>query len=204
METLLHIDTSPRIAGSVSRQLTASFVARWRREHPAGRVIVRDLAATVLPHVSEALIGAYYTPPDRRSAEQEATIALSDQLVDEVLAADVIVIGAPMHNFGVTSSLKAWVDHVARAGRTFKYTEQGPVGLVNGKRAVVVIARGGIFSEGPYQAFDFQTPYIKGVLGFIGITDVELVLAEGLSLGEEGANQAIARCEDLIAACAGK
>lgn len=204
METLLHIDTSPRIAGSVSRQLTALFVARWRREHPAGQVIVRDLAATVLPHVSEALIGAYYTPPDRRSAEQEATIALSDQLVDEVLAADVIVIGAPMHNFGVTSSLKAWVDHVARAGRTFKYTEQGPVGLVNGKRAVVVIARGGIFSEGPYQAFDFQTPYIKGVLGFIGITDVELVLAEGLSLGEEGANQAIARCEDLIAACAGK
>lgn len=204
METLLHIDTSPRVAGSVSRQLTASFVARWRGEHPGGRVIVRDLASTVLPHVSEALIGAYYTPPDRRSAEQEATIALSDQLVDEVLAADVIVIGAPMHNFGVTSSLKAWVDHVARAGRTFKYTEQGPVGLVNGKRAVVVITRGGIFSEGPYQAFDFQTPYIKGVLGFIGITDVELVLAEGLSLGEEGANQAIARCEDLIAVCAEK
>ncbi|MBI3286251.1 MAG: FMN-dependent NADH-azoreductase [Burkholderiales bacterium] len=204
METLLHIDTSPRIAGSVSRQLTASFVARWRGEHPGGRVIVRDLAATVLPHVSEALIGAYYTPADQRSAEQGATIALSDQLVDEVLAADVIVIGAPMHNFGVTSSLKAWVDHVARVGRTFKYTELGPVGLVNGKRAVVVIARGGIFSEGPYQAFDFQTPYIKGVLGFIGITDVELVLAEGLSLSEEGANQAIARCEDLITASAGK
>lgn len=204
METLLHIDTSPRIAGSVSRQLTASFVARWRGEHPGGRVILRDLAATVLPHVSEALIGAYYTPADRRSAEQEATIALSDQLVDEVLAADVIVIGAPMHNFGVTSSLKAWVDHVARAGRTFNYTERGPVGLVNGKRAVVVIARGGIFSEGPYKVFDFQTPYIKGVLGFIGITDVELVLAEGLSLGEEGASQAIARCEDLIVASAGK
>jgi FMN-dependent NADH-azoreductase len=184
----------------VSRQLSASLVAHWQRHFPNGRVIVRDLAALPLPHVTEAQIGAYFTPAEKRTDEQKKILILSDQLVDELLEADTIIIGAPMYNFSVTSSLKSWIDHVARLGRTFAYTDKGPVGLATGKRAVIAIARGGIYSEEPARAADFESGYLKQVLGFVGITDVELIVAEGVALGEEIAKQAIAKAEQQIAA----
>jgi len=198
MSTLLHIDSSARTGGSISRQLTASFAQQWQAKNPGGKVVHRDLAANTLPHLSESLMGAYFTPADARSAEQADVIKQSDALVDELLAADTIVIGVPMYNFAPPSTLKAWIDHVFRAGRTFKYGEAGPVGLVTGKKAVIILSRGGKYSEGPMEALDFQGNYLKGALGFIGITDVELVIAEGVSMGEEAAKQAVAAAEAKI------
>ncbi|ADJ63626.1 FMN-dependent NADH-azoreductase [Herbaspirillum seropedicae] len=198
MSTLLHIDSSARSGGSISRQLTASFVSQWQAKNPGGKVVHRDLAANALPHLSESMLGAYFTPADARSAEQAEVIKQSDALVDELLAADTIVIGVPMYNFAPPSTLKAWIDHVFRAGRTFKYTETGPVGLVTGKKAVIILSRGGMYSEGPMEALDFQGKYLKSALGFIGITDVELVVAEGVSMGEEAAKQAVASAEAKI------
>jgi len=198
MSTLLHIDSSARSGGSISRQLTASYATQWQAKNPGGKIVHRDLAADTLPHLSESLLGAYFTPADARNAEQAELIKQSDALVDELLAADTIVIGVPMYNFAPPSTLKAWIDHVFRAGRTFKYTETGPVGLVNGKKAVIILSRGGKYSEGPMEALDFQGKYLKGALGFIGITDVELVIAEGVSMGEEAAKQALANAEAKI------
>lgn len=198
MSTLLHIDSSARSGGSISRELTASFAQQWQAKNPGGKVVHRDLAANALPHLSESLLGAYFTPADARSAEQAEVIKQSDALVDELLAADTIVIGVPMYNFAPPSTLKAWIDHVFRAGRTFKYTETGPVGLVTGKKAVIILSRGGKYSEGPMEALDFQGKYLKGALGFIGITDVELVVAEGVSMGEEAAKAAVADAQAKI------
>ncbi|WP_413460075.1 FMN-dependent NADH-azoreductase [Herbaspirillum huttiense] len=198
MSTLLHIDSSARNGGSISRQLTASFAQQWQAKNPGGKVVHRDLAANALPHLSESMLGAYFTPADARSAEQADVIKQSDALVDELLAADTIVIGVPMYNFAPPSTLKAWIDHVFRADRTFSYTETGPVGLVKGKKAVIILSRGGKYSEGPMEALDFQGKYLKGALGFIGITDVELVVAEGVSMGEEAAKAAVAGAEAKI------
>lgn len=200
MSTLLHIDSSARSGGSISRELTASFAQQWQAKNPGGKVIHRDLAANALPHLSESLLGAYFTPADARSAEQAEVIKQSDALVDELLAADTIVIGVPMYNFAPPSTLKAWIDHVFRAGRTFKYTETGPVGLVTGKKAIIILSRGGKYSEGPMEALDFQGKYLKSALGFIGITDVELVVAEGVSMGEEAAKAAVADAQAKISA----
>jgi len=200
MSTLLHIDSSARLNGSITRQLSAAYVEQWQAKNPGGKVIQRDLASQSLPHISEAMIGAYFTPADQRSAEQQAIIAQSDKLVDELVAADTLVIGVPMYNFAPPSSFKAWIDHISRVGRTFKYGEAGPVGLLTGKRAVVILSRGGVYSEGPAQALDFQGTYIRGVLGFIGVTDVELVIAEGISMGEDKAKQAITQAQERISA----
>ncbi|WP_034294754.1 FMN-dependent NADH-azoreductase [Herbaspirillum sp. RV1423] len=200
MSTLLHIDSSARLSGSISRQLSAAYVEQWQAKNPGGKVVHRDLASSNIPHVTEALIGAYYTPADKRSAEQQAIIALSDKLVNEVLAADTLVIGIPMYNFAPPSAFKAWIDHICRVGRTFSYGDKGPVGLATGKRAIVILSRGGVYSEGPAQALDFQGTYIRSVLGFIGITDVELVIAEGVAMGEEKAKQAIAQAQEKISA----
>ncbi|MFL9925007.1 FMN-dependent NADH-azoreductase [Herbaspirillum lusitanum] len=200
MSTLLQIDSSARTNGSISRQLTASFAQQWQAKNAGGTVVHRDLAAEALPHVTEALLGAYFTPAEQRSAEQQSLIALSDKLVDELLAADTIVIGVPMYNFAPPSAFKAWIDHVFRAGRTFRYSETGPVGLVTGKRVVVILSRGGMYSEGPMEALDFQGKYIKSAFGFIGMTEVELVIAEGVAMGEESSKKAIAQAQEKIAA----
>jgi FMN-dependent NADH-azoreductase len=200
MSTLLHIDSSARFTGSITRQLSAAYVEQWQAKHAGARVITRDLASDNLPHINEALLGAYFTPTEQRSAEQQSIIALSDKLVDELIAADTLVIGIPMYNFAPPSAFKAWIDHICRAGRTFKYGENGPVGLLSGKRAVVILTRGGVYSEGPAQVLDFQSAYIKSVLGFIGITDVELVVVEGVAMGEDKAKQAIAQAQDKLSA----
>ncbi|SFT33090.1 FMN-dependent NADH-azoreductase [Sedimentitalea nanhaiensis] len=178
-QTLLHIDTSARHHGSVSRDLSARIVDRLSPDH----LIHRDLSQA-LPQITEAWVGATFTPDDVRTDAQRETLALSDRLVDELAAADTIVIGTPMYNFGIPASLKAWVDLIARVGRTFEYTETGPRGLLTGKRAIIAIATGGaeIGSDA-----DFASGYLRFVLGFMGVTDVQIVAADRLNADQDAA-----------------
>ncbi|MBY6057657.1 FMN-dependent NADH-azoreductase [Leisingera daeponensis] len=177
--TVLHIDSSARTEGSVTRDLSAQIVSRLG----AGSVIRRDLAAP-LPLLDGAWVGANFTPADQRSDEQKQLLALSDSLVEELKQADTLVIGSPVYNFSVPSTLKAWIDLVARAGLTFKYTENGPIGLLEGKRAIIVMASGGTQAGSD---IDFATTYLRHVLGFIGITEVEIVAADAMSIDADGA-----------------
>ena len=200
MTTVLRIDSGVRTADSVSRGMTGEFVAAWKRLFPRDRIVERDLALAPAPHLTERTIGAAFTPPSLRSVEQSREAALADELIRELLDADVLVIGAPMYNLTVSSTLKAWIDHVARAGVTFKYGRNGPYGLVTGRKAYVFTARGGVYSCGPARAMDFHETYLRSVLAFLGITDVTFVHTEGLALGEDAAAQAIAGTRAAIAA----
>ncbi|MYM76224.1 FMN-dependent NADH-azoreductase [Duganella sp. FT134W] len=202
MANILHIDSSVRSTGSLTRQLGGEYIAKLKAANPAATVVTRDLAANPLPHLTEQVIGAYFTPAEQRNAEQAAAIKTSDALVDELLAADTIVIGAPMYNFSVTSGLKAWIDHVARAGRTFQYGANGIQGLVTGKKVVVFVASGGVYSEGPAAAYDHITTYLRAVLGFLGLTDVTFIVAEGVAMGEEAVANALAKNRAQIDAIA--
>ena len=193
---ILRIDTSMRHTGSVTRALTDKLVARLRAASPGSEVTVRDLAAGV-PLVNEAWIGANFTDPAERDDAQRAALAHSDELVAELKAADTLVIGLPIYNFGVPAAFKAWVDMIARARETFRYTEAGPEGLMTGKRALVVVASGGVPVG---SAADFATPYVRHVLGFIGITEVEFISADSLMSGADAAiANAEARIEELAA-----
>ncbi len=198
MTTILHINSSARTTGSISRDVTAEFITRLQAADPAAIVVERDVAGTPLPHLTEQVLGAFFTPVEARSAQQSADARLSDSLVSELKAADVIVIGAPMYNFSVTSSLKAWIDHVARAGQTFQYTEKGPVGLLTGKKVYVFTARGGVYSSGPAQGMDFHETYLRAVLGFMGLDDITFVHSEGLGMGEEAVAKALAQTRSTI------
>ncbi|HEX8013215.1 MAG TPA: FMN-dependent NADH-azoreductase [Casimicrobiaceae bacterium] len=191
MKNILFVPSSPRGWESYSHRVARGVVDDLLSRHPEARVVVRDVARQPLPHVGAAFAAGRAVPAEKRSDADRRALALSDALVDELFAADVIVIAAPMHNFSVPSSLKAWIDHIVRPGRTFAYSEKGPQGLVTGKKAVLVLAWGGVYSEGPLQAADFQEPYLRAGLGFIGITDVEVVRVEGLAFGEEAITQAL-------------
>lgn len=198
MTTILHINSSARTAGSMSRDVTAQFITRLQAADPAAIVVKRDVANTPLPHLTGEVIGAFFTPTAERNAQQIADASLSDTLVAELKAADVIVIGAPMYNFSVTSSLKAWIDHVARAGETFQYTDKGPVGLLTGKKVTVFTARGGVYTSGPGQAMDFHETYLRAVLGFMGLDDITFVHSEGLAMGDEAVTKALAQTRRTI------
>jgi FMN-dependent NADH-azoreductase len=175
MPTLLVIEVSPRFDYSTSRKLTAIFVDRWKAEHPGGTVVVRDLAQTHLPFVDLSWIGGAFTPPEQHSSEIAAAIKISDDLVAELKAADHIVIGTPLYNFSVPAILKAYIDHVVRVGVTFTMAYQG---LLTGKKATVILTSGSDFSPGtPYESYNQGGPYLRQILGFIGITDVTVVLA---------------------------
>lgn len=200
MAKVLYINSSVRSNGSLSRQLSGELVAKLAAQ--GNTVVERDLAAQPVPHLSEQMMGAFFTPADQRSAEAAATIALSDTLVDELLAADVLVLAAPMYNFSVPSTLKAWIDHVARAGRTFQYTATGPVGLATGKKAYIFTASGGVYSEGPAAAYDHLSTYLRAALGFLGITDITFVQAEGVALGEDAVAATLAKSRSAIEAIA--
>jgi FMN-dependent NADH-azoreductase len=186
---ILQIKSSVFSGNGQSSRLADEFVALLRQHNPRAEVVERDLATEPVPHLDSTRVGAFFAKPQERSAEQEAVVAYSDRLIDELRHADVIALGLPMYNFGVPSQLKAWFDHIARAGETFKYTENGAVGLLTGKKAYVFAARGGVYAGTPN---DWQTQYVRFFLGFIGITDVEFVYAEGLALGEESRNKGIA------------
>lgn len=199
MANVLHINSSVRNNGSLSRQLSGEFVAKWRAAQPGDRIVERDLAAAPVPHLDEAMMGAFFTPAEQRSPQAAELVKVSDQLVDELLAADVIVLAAPMYNFSVSSTLKAWIDHIARAGRTFQYTANGPVGLATGKKVYIFTASGGVYSEGPGAGYDHLSTYLRAVLGFIGITDITFIQAEGVALGEDAVAATLAKSRASIA-----
>jgi FMN-dependent NADH-azoreductase len=184
---LLHIDSSVLGDNSASRSMSAAIVARLRAEHPGLEVTRRDLAVQTLPHFTPVLPDGH--PCTARNAE----------ILDEFMAADIVVIGAPMYNFTIPTQLKAWFDRILTAGKTFRYTAEGPQGLAGGKRVIIASSRGGIYSDGPAKAIDFQEPYLRHVLAFIGIDNPEFVRAEGLNLGPDQRQAAMARAHAQIA-----
>jgi FMN-dependent NADH-azoreductase len=196
MSRILVIESSARQEGSVSRQLTGDFIAQWRNAHPQDDVQVRDLAVEPVPHLDATLLGGWMKPAEQQSDIERAAAARSSLLTDELLAADVLVLAAPMYNFAIPSTLKSWLDHVLRAGVTFKYTETGPQGLLTGKRAYVLTARGGIYAG---SGLDHQEPYLRQALAFIGIHDVQFIHAEGLNMGAEFQEKGIARAREQVA-----
>lgn len=184
---------------SVSNRLTAEFAAQLKRRDPSARIVTRDLGANPVPHLLPATVAGIRSIATTDA--EKAALALSDELVDELRDIDLLVIGAPMYNFGIASGLKTWFDHILRAGVTFRYTEKGPEGLLPVKKAVVIETRGGLYSEGPAAAMDSQEPHLRTLLGFMGITDVTFVRAEKLGFGpdavKEAVDSAIARLEGL-------
>ena len=187
MSTLLHVDSSPLYGRSVSRQLTGAFVARWKASHPSGTVVDRDLNATPIPPVSGEWVGAAYTPEAARAPQQKELLALSDSLLAELEQADEYVFGVPMHNFGVPSVLKLWIDQIARVGRTFSYGEGGPKGLLTGKKATFIIATGGIYDAQTQMAsFNFVEPYLRSVFGFLGVKDATFLTTGGTAALNSG------------------
>ena len=200
MTKVLIIDSAVTGEASISRKLTAEFATQLKRRDPAARIATRDLGANPVPHLlPETVAGIRATA----TTEAEKTaLALSDELVDELRDIDLLVIGAPMYNFGIASGLKTWFDHVLRAGVTFRYTENGPEGLLPVKKAVVVETRGGLYSEGPAVAMDSQEPHLRTLLGFMGITDVTFVRAEKLGFGPEAVREAVDGAIEQLNGCA--
>ncbi|MBZ9935310.1 FMN-dependent NADH-azoreductase [Mesorhizobium sp. BR1-1-16] len=208
MTNILFVSSSPRGAASQSSKVAEQLIAGIRAEDPTATVTRRDLAANPLPHLDGEFLGAIFGPAEAHTVEQTRLLALSDQLVDEIFAADVIVIASAMINFTVPSTLKSWFDFIARRGRTFSYGENGPEGLVKGKRVVVVEAKGGIYSDGPMKVHDYQQPWMRFMLGFLGMTDVEVIYVEGQSLGADraaqGVTEASSRANDTARALASR
>jgi FMN-dependent NADH-azoreductase len=187
MPTLLHLDSSPSTS-SISRELTREFAQTWKAAHPGGKVVYRDLAANPFSPVDAPWINAVYTPPSARTSEQAEMLALSDQLIGELERAEEYVFGVAMHNFSIPAVLKLWIDQIVRSGRTFSYGEQGPTGLLRGKKATVLVASGGVYESGtPAGAMNHIDPYLKTILGFLGVTDVKFVTAGGAAKLRTGA-----------------
>lgn len=187
MPTLLHLDASP-LETSVSRELAREFVAAWKSSHPDGIVLYRDLATLTPAPLTQSWIHAAYTSADSHTPEQKALLAHSEELIQELETADEIVIGVPMHNFSIPASLKLWIDQVVRAGRTFAYGSEGPKGLLKNKKAILLVASGGVYSpDSPAAALNFVEPYLKTILGFIGIADVRFVTVGGVAQLMSGA-----------------
>ena len=203
MKNILVIESSPRGSNSYSHQVARSIVNELQARNPGAKVVARDLGANPPPHIGQAFIFAMYALPEKHTIEQAKAIALSDKFIDELLAADTIVIGLPMHNFAPPSTFKAWVDHVARAGRTFSYSSNGPLGLLKGKHAIVVLASGGVYSNERMKPLDFTEPYLRTVLRFMGISNVDVVRVEGVSNNAIGPEKALAaattRSKELVA-----
>ncbi|MBE0588868.1 MAG: NAD(P)H-dependent oxidoreductase, partial [Hydrogenophaga sp.] len=189
---ILQINASARREGANSTKVANSVVERLKAAHPTATFTLRDLAVTPHPVLDEAALGALFTPAEQRTPEQAARVALDDALIAEIQAHDTIVLGVPMYNFGVPVQLKAWIDAIARAGTTFRYTASGPEGLLQGKTVYVALARGGLYRDTPN---DSQVPYLKAVLGFLGLTDVRFIYAEGLAMGPDASAKGFAQAE---------
>ena len=199
---VLHLDSSILGGNSVSRLLSSALVGRLRQQHPHAEVGYRDLAAHPVAHLSGEIVGAAFTAPENWSETQRREAALSEALLNEFLAADVVVIGAPMYNFAIPSQLKSWLDRILAAGKTFRYTENGPEGLVHGKKAYIVSSRGGVYSGEGGSLMDFQEDYLRRALAFIGVSDVTVVRAEAVNMGADARTSAIRAAEDVIAGLA--
>ncbi|TMJ16554.1 MAG: FMN-dependent NADH-azoreductase [Alphaproteobacteria bacterium] len=202
MTNVLIIDSAATGEASVSRKLTRSFEEALGARGPV-RIVHRDVGSDPVPHLSEATTGAI-RGAEAATHEAREAVALSDRLIAEIMEADVIVIGAPMYNFGMPSTLKAWFDHVLRAGITFRYSEAGPEGLVKGKKAIVIESRAGLYSEGPAAAMDSQEPHLRTLLGFMGVDDVSFVRVERLAFGPDAAAAAIADATEQLVSLGGE
>ncbi|EJN05399.1 FMN-dependent NADH-azoreductase [Phyllobacterium sp. YR531] len=191
MSSILLITSSPRAEASHSTRVATEFAKKLASAKLGNSLVTRDLAASPLPHIDADYTAGIYTPEEARTAPQAKVVGASDVVVDELFAADTIVLATGMINFNISSTLKSWLDHVMRAGRTFSYGAEGPKGLVTGKKVYVVLASGGVYSDGPGASFDHATPYLKTALGFIGMTDVEFIRIEGVAMGPEAEAKAI-------------
>lgn len=182
MKNILHIISSPRTKGSASRTLGTAIEEKIQEAYPEHTITTLDLLKDPFPHLGEEQVDSWFIPAEARTAEQNEAVKRSDDAIAQLHASDIIVISVPIYNFGIPSSLKAYIDHIARGGMTFRYSENGFEGLVKNKKAYIAVASGSVFSEGDYQSYDFVVPYLKSVLGFIGVTDVDVFRAEGLGL----------------------
>ena len=198
MRQILVIHSSPNLSNSVTRKITGEFIATLASRYPDAEIVTRDLAETPVPHLDEAAITALRARGAELSPESKAALDRSDALIAELEAADFVVMGVPMYNFGIPSVLKAWVDHVARAGRTFAYSPEGPKGLLGGKPVLAISARGGVYSEGPAKAMDFQESYLRAVLGFIGLK-ADFINVEGIAFGPEALDAGLAKARAALA-----
>lgn len=200
MKTVLVINSSVSGAHSVSRVLVEHVVAELAKADPSARIVYRDVGEAPIPHLTaETVAGVRGTP---QTESELRTRRLSDELIAELRAADTLIIGAPMYNFGVPTGLRAWFDHVLRAGETFSYSEAGPQGLLSGKRALIIESRGGLYSEGPAKVIDFQEPYLRQLLGFIGVKDVSFIHAEKIGFGPQARDAAIGIAKTQLTALA--
>ncbi|BAY76458.1 NAD(P)H dehydrogenase (quinone) [Nostoc linckia NIES-25] len=205
MPNILHIDSSPRSDRSHSRELSKEFITAWKTAHPEDAIAYRDLGRHPVPHVDEPWIAAAFSPPETHTPELAEAIRISDELIDEFLAADRYVFGVPMYNLNIPSTFKAYIDQIVRVNRTFTVDAQGGYkGLVEGKKAVIITARGGDFSAtSPFAAYDFQEPYLSAIFGFIGLTDIQFINANSLNEGDATRTQSLAeartKIQDLIA-----
>lgn len=202
MTKILVINTSQNTETSKSRALVNHYISALREKGLDFEIKTRDVGVTPPPHLDGPTIGAFFTMPADRSDEQKGLIALSDELVAELRDADMILIGSAMQNFGITSGLKAWFDHVARVGETFRYTENGPEGLLGGRKVVVLAASGGDYTQGAAAALNHQTPHLKTLFGFLGIDDVETVVAPGTAVNDDGVEAAKTQIDDIAATAA--
>jgi FMN-dependent NADH-azoreductase len=197
MTTILQINSAARSQGAQSTLLANEMTEKLQRSNPGAQLVVRNLQAEPLPHLDDVILGAFFTPADQRTPEQAAISRRSEALIAELQAADIIVIGAPMYNFGISSQLKTYFDFISRAGISFQYTAEGAEGFVTGKKVFIVMARGGQYVGSPD---DTHTSYLQTFLGFLGMTDVTFIYAEGLAMGPDVASAALAAARDAIAA----
>ena len=203
MSNILLVTSSPRGEFSLSTKVARDLADRLQAAVPGSSITNHDLVANPLPHIVPDYTSGIYTPAEARTANQNAVVGVSDAVVDELFAADTIILATGFINFGISSTLKSWIDHISRSGRTFAYGADGPKGLVTGKKVYVVLASGGIYSEGPATVMDFAGPYLKSVLGFNGMTDVEVIRVEGTGMGEDAIKAALAkataRVDEIVA-----
>ncbi|MRG56383.1 FMN-dependent NADH-azoreductase [Phyllobacterium sp. SYP-B3895] len=197
MSSILLVTSSPRGAASHSTRVATELAQKLQAKTPGSAIVKRDLASQPLPHIDADYSSGIYTPVESRSERQQSVVGVSDAIVDELFAADSIVIATGLINFNISSTLKAWVDHIARAGKTFSYGAEGPKGLVTGKQVYIVIASGGVYSSGPAAAFDHAVPYLRTALGFLGMTDVEVIRIEGVAMGPDAEAKAVSSALDL-------
>lgn len=200
---ILFVTSSARGDASYSNQVAARLLDELGDAHPEATLTVRDLARDPLPHIDQSFLDGLSLSEEQRGPAERTAIERSDDLIDELLAADTVVIAAPMYNFSIPSTLKAWIDHIARAGRTFQVGDDGAQGLVRGKRVILVLARGGVYSSGPMRQLDYQSTYLRSILSFLGMTDVRIIEVEGTESGLESALQAVEaasrRARELVA-----
>lgn len=192
MPTILNIQSSPNLTSSASRAVSKSFIDAYLASHPDTAVIDLDLVTNPPAHIGPDHVLAFFAPPEAHGPGSIAALAVSDQYIAQLMSADVLVLGTPMHNFGIASTMKSWIDNILRAGKTFNYTENGPVGLLSGKKVIIAVGSGGVYSDGIMKGFEHCGHYLRDILSLIGLTDITILRAEGLAMGPEAAEQGMA------------